>query len=218
MSSRDRPAEPHSFSIGLQAKRRMKKKPGAKEQTARSKRTAQSSSARSAVPGMGKVHPTTVASGGAREAPTIPGGTPTITQSSFNQTWTRNQTELAWDFSKKAGVRIGYRYGDRDFNHFLDYLPGDVDHFVGLEKTALFGLWARPIHALRLNFDLEHTNFNAVFVRLSPRKEARYRFQTTYALRSWATLGGSINILQRSNADAQTQYLGHNQNYGLTEI
>src|ERR1022692_3899384 len=68
MSSRDRPAEPHSFSIGLQAKRRMKKKPGAKEQTARSKRTAQSSSARSAVPGMGKVHPTTVASGGAREA------------------------------------------------------------------------------------------------------------------------------------------------------
>jgi hypothetical protein len=148
--------------------------------------------------------------------PTPPGGTSTIAQSSFNQTWTRNQTELAWDFSKKAGVRIGYRYGDRDFNHFLDYLPGDVDHFVGLEKTALFGFWARPIHTLRLNFDLEHTNFNSVFVRLSPRKVARYRFQTTYTLRSWMTLGGSINILQLSNADAETQFVGHNQNYGLT--
>ena len=145
-----------------------------------------------------------------------PGGTPTIAQSSFNQTWTRNQTELAWDFSKKAGARIGYRYGDRDFNHFNDYLPGDRDHFVGLEKTALLGLWARPIHGLRLNFDLEHTNFNGVFVRISPRKEARYRFQTTYTPRSWATLGGSINILQQSNADMQTQYLSHNQNYGLT--
>jgi hypothetical protein len=146
----------------------------------------------------------------------VPGGTPTVTLSSFNQTWTRNQTELAWDISKKAGARIGYRWGDREFNHFIDYAPGDVDHFVGIEKTALLGLWARPTHALRLVFDLEHTNFNGVFVRMSPRKEARYRFQTTYSPRSWATLGGSINILQQSNADAQTQYMGHNQNYGLT--
>ena len=119
-----------------------------------------------------------------------------MTQSSFNQTWTRNQTELAWDFRKKRAHASVYRYGDREFNHFIDYLPGDVDHFVGLEKTALFGFWARPTHALRLSFDLEHTNFNAVFVRLSPRKEARYRFQTTYTPRSWATLGGSVNILQ----------------------
>ena len=148
--------------------------------------------------------------------PTPPGGTPTIAQSSFNQTWTRNQTELAWDISKKAGVRIGYRYGDRDFNHFIDYLPGDVDHFVGLEQTALLGIWARPIHTLRLNFDLELTNFNSVFVRLSPRKVERYRFQANYKPRSWATLGGSINILNLSNGDAQTQFVGHNQNYGLT--
>jgi hypothetical protein len=142
--------------------------------------------------------------------------TPTAILSSFNQTWKRNQTELAWDIWKKAGARIGYRYGDREFNHFNDYLPGDLDHFVGLEKTALLGLWARPTHALRLNFDLEHTNYNSVFVRMSPRKEGRYRFQTTYTPRPWATLGGSVNILQQSNADIQTQYVGHNQNYGLT--
>jgi len=147
---------------------------------------------------------------------TTPTVVPTVQQASFNQTWTRNQAELAWDFSKKAGARIGYRYGDREFNHFNDFLPGDEDHFVGLEKTALFGLWARPLPGLRLNFDLEHTNYNSVFVRLSPRKEGRYRFQTTYSPRPWATLGGSINILQQSNADAQTQFVGHNQNYGLT--
>jgi hypothetical protein len=147
---------------------------------------------------------------------TTPTIVPTLQQASFNQTWTRNQTELAWDISKKVGARIGYRYGDRDFNHFNDFLPGDEDHFEGLEKTALLGFWARPTHTLRLNFDLEHTNYNGVFVRLSPRKEARYRFQTTYTPRSWATLGGSINIRQDSNADAQTQYVGHNQNYGLT--
>jgi hypothetical protein len=147
---------------------------------------------------------------------TTPTAIPSVIQSSFNQTWTRNQIELAWDISKKAGARIGYRYGDRDFNHFNDFLPGDLDHFVGLEKTALLGFWARPTHTLRFNLDLEHTNYNAVFVRMSPRKQARYRFQTTYTPRSWATLGGSINIRQESNADVQTQYVGHNQNYGLT--
>ncbi len=142
--------------------------------------------------------------------------TPTSVLSSFNQTWKRNQTELAWDISKKVGARIGYRYGDRNFNHFNDYAPGDLDHFVGLEKTALLGFWARPTHALRLNFDLEHTNYNAVFVRISPRKEARYRFQTTYTPRPWGVLGGSVNVLQESNADAETHYVAHNQNYGLT--
>jgi hypothetical protein len=147
---------------------------------------------------------------------TTPTTTLTSSLSSFNQTWKRNQTELAWDISKKAGARIGYRYGDRAFNHFNDYLPGGLDHFVGLEKTALLGLWARPTHAWRLNFDLEHTNYNSVFVRISPRKEGRYRFQTTYTPRPWAVLGGSINILQASNADAQTRYVAHNQNYGFT--
>jgi hypothetical protein len=147
---------------------------------------------------------------------TTPTIVPTVQSASFNQTWTRNQTELAWDISKKVGARIGYRYGDRDFNHFNDFLPGDEDHFVGLEKTALLGFWARPTHALRFNFDLEHSNYNAVFVRISPRKEARYRFQTTYTPRPWATIGGTINLLQQSNAEVQTQYLAHNQNYGLT--
>ena len=51
---------------------------------------------------------------------------------------------------------------------------------------------------------------------MAPRKESRYRFQTTYTPRPWAILGGSINILQHSNADALTKYVGHNQNYGLT--
>jgi hypothetical protein len=147
---------------------------------------------------------------------TTPTMTPTITQSSFNQTWKRNQTELAWDVSKKMGARIGLRYGDRVFSHFNDFLAGDEDHFEIGEYTALLGFWARPIHTLRLNFDLEHTNYDNVIVRMAPRKESRYRFQTTYAPRPWAILGGSINVLQDSNADALTHYVGHNQNYGLT--
>ena len=75
---------------------------------------------------------------------TTPTTTLTSPLSSFNQTWKRNQTELAWDISKKTGARIGYRYGDRAFNHFNDYLPGDLDHFVGLEKRHSSGFGRGP--------------------------------------------------------------------------
>ncbi len=148
--------------------------------------------------------------------PTVAGGTPTLTQSSFNQDWKRNQTDLAWDISKQAGVRIGYRYGDRVFDHFNDFLPGDEDHIVVHEQTVLLGFWARPTHTLRLNFDLEHTNYDNVIVRMAPRKESRYRFQTSYNPRPWAVLGGSVNILEDGNADSLTNYVGHNRNYGIT--
>ncbi len=147
---------------------------------------------------------------------TAPATTNTLTQASFNQTWKTNQTELAWDISKKVGARIGFRYGDQVFDHFNDFLPGDEDHIVVHGYTALVGFWAKPIHALRLNFDLEHTNYDNVIVRVAPRKESRYRFQAGYTPRPWAVLSGSVNILEDANGDSLTNYVAHNQNYGLT--
>jgi hypothetical protein len=156
---------------------------------------------------------------------TAPSIVPTLTQSSFNQSLKRNQSELAWDISKKTGARLGFRYGDRVFNLFNNFSGTETvnafstageDHFVVDEYTALIGLWARPTAALRLNFDLEHTNYDNVIVRTAPRKESRYRFQASYTPRQWAVLGGSINILEAANADSLTNYDGHNRNYGLT--
>ena len=147
---------------------------------------------------------------------TAPTTVNTLTQASFNQTWQKNQTELAWDISKKVGVRAGFRFGDQVFNHFNDFLPGDLDNFVVHEYTALMGFWARPTRNLRMNFDLEHTNYDNVIVRMTPRKESRYRLQTTYTPLAWVVLGGSLNILQDANNDTLTNYIGHNRNYGAT--
>ena len=141
--------------------------------------------------------------------------TTTLDQMSFNQKLFRNQIDLAYDFSKKFGGRIGYRYGDRQFNHFLDFTTGDFDHIVTIENTALIGLWAKPINTLRLNFDFEHVNNNATIVRIAPRKESRYRAQATYTPRPWAVIGASFNILEDSNGDSLINYQGHNRNYGF---
>jgi hypothetical protein len=147
---------------------------------------------------------------------TTPTTVNTLTQASFNQTWQKNQTELAWDISKKVGVRAGIRFGDQVFNHFNDFLPGDLDNFVVHEYTALMGFWARPSRKLRMNLDLELTDYDNVIFRMMPRKESRYRFQTTYTPLPWVVLGGSLNILQDSNNDTLTNYVGHNRDYGVT--
>jgi len=138
-----------------------------------------------------------------------------LTQSSFNQNWKRNQVELVWDLTAKAGARIGYRYGQRAFDHFIDF-SGDDDHLTVHEHTALFGAWARPTHGVRLNFDLERTNYDDTIVRIAPRTESRYRLQTSYTPRPWAVLGGSFNFLEDSNNVFLTNYSGHNRNYGFT--
>jgi len=140
---------------------------------------------------------------------------PTLDHPSFNQNLKRNQTELAWDPSTIFGARTGLRYGHRVFTHFLDF-KGDVDQFPINEYTGLIGFWARPTPTLRLNLDLEHSNYNQNITRISPRKEGRYRAQANYTPRPWAILGASLNIWQGSNRDSLTNFDGHNRNYSFS--
>jgi hypothetical protein len=147
---------------------------------------------------------------------TTPSVTPTLALSSFNQTVKRNQTELDWDVSTKVGARIGYRYGDREFNDFANFAAGGETSITVHENTALAGIWVRPVRSVRLNFDAEDVSFDNVIVPIAPRKEARYRFQAGYNPVSWAVIGGSLNLVEDSNAYSLTNYLGHNRNYGLS--
>ena len=144
---------------------------------------------------------------------TVPATVLTDDLRSFNQDLKRNQIELAWDISKKLGARVGYRYGNRNFVDFVDFLTGDVDEITIHEHTALAGVWARPMHNLRLNFDFEHTNNDDFIVRIAPRKQSRYRAQATYTPRPWATVGAAVSILEDQNSNVE--YRGHYRNYGM---
>jgi hypothetical protein len=149
----------------------------------------------------------------------ISGITPTTSvttnDTSFNQSWRKNQLELIWDINKIMGARVGFRYGDRHYYRVNDFSSGDIDDVTTREYTALFGFWARPTPAMRFNFDYENANFDNVLFRLSPRKQRRYRGQAGYNPRPWAVLSGSINIVEDSNNDQLTAYQGHNRNYSI---
>ncbi|MGC2194512.1 MAG: hypothetical protein WA628_07540 [Terriglobales bacterium] len=158
----------------------------------------------------------------------------------------RNTFELQYDFTRKLSGRIGYRYDHRRIAHsvndiqdqtFFPSLPNRgacagqplVNGICAITVTEsasdlydirghglLAGISARPSTALRLNFDLERLWTDNSLTRISPRKEARYRFQSTYLLRPWAVLSGSLNLLETANGDSLTDYQGHNRNYGFT--
>ena len=142
--------------------------------------------------------------------------TDTVAASSFNQTWKRNQIELVWDISQKFGARIGYRYGDQEVAHFNNFATADTDRWTVHGHTAILGVWAKPIHGMRLNFDWEHANNDNTIVRIAPRKESRYRVQAGYTPLPWATVGGSVNIVEDHNNAFMVDYVGHNRNYGFT--
>jgi len=138
----------------------------------------------------------------------------TSDQMSFNQSWLKNEMDLVWD-SKYIGARVGFRYGDQDFLHILDFATGDEDHIIVHEYTPVAGLWAKPMKNLRLNFDFEHTNNDNAIVRIGPRKESQYRLQANYTPKPWAVLAAGINLWQATNDDQLIRFTGHNQNYGL---
>jgi len=147
---------------------------------------------------------------------TVPTTSTSLTTTSFNQNWKRNETDLIWDANRHFGARAGFRYGSQAFTHVNDFATNDVDYIPVNEYTVLVGFWARPIQNLRFNFDLEHSNYDNTIVRIGPRKEGRYRIQANYTPKPWAVLGGSINLLEQSNGDALVNYQGHNRNYGLS--
>jgi hypothetical protein len=138
-----------------------------------------------------------------------------LDQMSFDQKWTRNQTDVIWDITKHVGVSAGFRYGDKNFTHILDFTTGDEDHIVIHEYTTLLGLHATPLTGMRFNFNWERTSNDDTIVRIGPRAESRYRLLARYTPKPWAVVSGSMNLWNSSNGDSLVNYSGHNRNYGF---
>jgi hypothetical protein len=84
------------------------------------------------------------------------------------------------------------------------------------QYTALGGVVLRPIEAWRINADVElmsadscngcvfdpggTTPISNAFTAISPRNQQRVRIASTYRVRKWATVNGSIHIIENRNA------------------
>jgi hypothetical protein len=171
-----------------------------------------------------------------------------------------NTFRLEYDFIKRFGGSLGFRYGRRnieDFNATVfsaeTYDPGPTaaiaqrgdcavaanctlnpdgsytfsglssiandaarNPFLVNEYSGLLGLWARPIDALRVTFDLELFSGDNSFTRISPRNLQHYKMRATYKPRNWMSFATTVNILENRNTAPQIGNLQHNRNYGFS--
>jgi hypothetical protein len=81
----------------------------------------------------------------------------------------------------------------------IDAALSEPELFDVTEHTALFGLWYRPSHNLRMNGEVEMSAFDHAVTRVSPRHQQHYRFRATYQPSSKATIAFTYNGLESKN-------------------
>jgi hypothetical protein len=94
----------------------------------------------------------------------------------------------------------------------------DASETIINQHTGVFGLAARPIDALRLNYDMEIMTADNVFTRISPRHLQHYRFRARYQPAPWMNLGASFNVMENRNNTAEAGNLQHNRSYAFNAV
>ena len=98
---------------------------------------------------------------------------------------------------------------------------GDTAHALDADINSyslLSGIWARPTSAIRLSFDVDLFWADSAFVRINPRQQQHYRFQGSYAPRTWLTLDASFNILEHRNNIDLVNDKEHDRGYSLSAV
>jgi hypothetical protein len=98
---------------------------------------------------------------------------------------------------------------------------GDTSHVSNADINSysmLSGLWARPTDALRLNFDVDLFWADSAYARLDPLQQQRYRFQASYAPRTWVTLDASFDILEHQNNMFLVNDHEHDRSYSFSAV
>jgi opacity protein-like surface antigen len=135
-----------------------------------------------------------------------------------------NEIGLDYSPSKRAGVRVGYRFRHRRvFKAEPEILPdpeSGLGEFEGdtievNEHTPFIGVWVRPIDSLRISGEVEETAADNFITRISPRHRQHYRARINYRPKRWATVGGSADINESSNGQIDTQFDQHYRNAGF---
>lgn len=147
-----------------------------------------------------------------------PLGDPTITSEFFTlfvgQNAKSNTTELRYDFSRRWGARVGYRFRDRAIRH-LPAGEEEAELFIIRDHTGIIGFWVRPSDKLRINAEMQLTSSDNVLTRISPSQRQQYRLRAQYNPWRWARLAGTANIRENRNSRSDIDFRSHIRNYGL---
>lgn len=139
-----------------------------------------------------------------------------------------NTIVAAWDPSRRFGLHLGYRYGDRqldsqtsDIVTATTYADNTTTRVLGTSQTVtplakssetlhehamLFGTDLRPTAKWRvhINYDMMYADNN--FVPTAPKQQHAFKLRTTYSFERFGKLSGTLNLKDNSN-DSIANYL-----------
>lgn len=145
--------------------------------------------------------------------------TPTLAPSnSLGQKMESNRVTASWEAASWIQLSLGYGYRTRTLSVGRS-LPTEAVTAANLltytqqinENSGTFGLVLRPTKEWRINATAENTWANAAYVQINPRQSQHYQVRTVYKPKSWATLSGAFNDLEKRDNAALVNYLAHSR-------
>ncbi len=154
---------------------------------------------------------TTVTPAGCKPTTSVPSGSPAIgtTQAGyFGQRFTTNDLTVTWDATPRSTYSLTWRYQD----HLISEGQGTSPHNIPIpannttagevtihEDGAILSAALHPAKNWDLNGSAEAMFNDNAFTPMGFRQLYHFRVHTIYRAKSWATVSGAFNDLERSN-------------------
>jgi hypothetical protein len=137
----------------------------------------------------------------------------------FGQRFTTNNLTVSWDATPRATFSFTYRYQD----HLISEGQGSGAHNVPIpannttsglvtihENGGIFNAAVRPAKNWDLNGSVEAMYNDNAFTPMGFRQLRHFRVHTIYRPKTWATVSGAFNDLERHNNTNNNQSIAGN--------
>jgi hypothetical protein len=139
--------------------------------------------------------------------PSTTGSTTTTMDAVFlGEKTARNALIVRWQTTPRASFSLGYRYVRR---RIFRRDSSGIDDFLIHQNGGLFGADLRPTSGWRLWGNVEVAYADNTYLQIKPRHLQHYQLRSIYHYKSWATVSGSFDDLERRDNVLYVDHLDH---------
>lgn len=118
----------------------------------------------------------------------------------FGQKFVTNNASVTWDATPRSSYSVTYRYGTHDITEGSPNTTSSqtgAETFTINENGVILNAALHPADNLDLSGSAEILYYDNVFTPVAPRQSKHYRVHTMYRPKTWATVTGAFNDLER---------------------
>ncbi|MDQ2840009.1 MAG: hypothetical protein M3Y72_03020 [Acidobacteriota bacterium] len=131
-----------------------------------------------------------------------------------------NRLTLGWKASSRASFSLGYKYRARTIAFAMplitDFFANGTAYTVPIHENAgLFGVVLRPSNQWKINGSFEAAFFDNAYVQPDPRQSYRYQLHTMWTPKSFVTITGALDGVERRDKQVLVDHVDHNRSVGI---